>query len=493
MATNTCYSCNSTTLSGVQFCSRCGANVILNQRYQILRILGQGGFGIVYQVFDLKLKRFCAIKVVASTSIKEQQQIENEVNILSRYSIDFSFIPDVYDLWIDQLKTYIVMEFIDGVNLSDTLNQKWATKDVGDFLQIMLGYLSQIHSVGIIHRDIKPTNIIKNGHGKYILIDFGIAKHGSHTQTIIKQAGTPTYASPEQFQGKSTTPCSDLFSLAATAYHLLTGHPPTSVVDRLSGTPLIFLKKSTSNMSPNLEHTLVKMLEINPNARPMNANEALKILTSPLSNRTTYILAKLQSKTTIMSTLITGFFGIIVAILGFAAIILTSQPTPIPPSPIPSSPIPPSPIPPSPIPPSPIPPTMAALTQNAATITSVQQTYNITLNGQVGIKIITNFEVSGHKKDRCLIAAYFFTSKDGVALKDANGMFNDNAGNVAVSQFFNLPYDGTKYTDFELFLPYNELHMSPGEVELGFYIIIFDVNKKEITRTGIYTFFLRQP
>jgi len=260
------------------------AEVLLQERYLIVRKLGEGGFGKVYQAFDQNLNRYVALKEINAISVTHWSLIEHEVAILAHYASDFAFIPHLYDRWKDDalLTAYLVMEYIDGETLEDHLNQTgpWSGEETERFLRAMLRNLVQLHSAGIIHRDLKPANIKLRSNGHYILLDFGIAKQGPSTLTIVNKSGTPAYAPPEQLNGHPSDARTDLYSLAATAYHLLMGYCPTLAFARLQGTPLAPPRKP--GVAVQLEQALVQMLALEPNERPASAKAGLKLLEATL-------------------------------------------------------------------------------------------------------------------------------------------------------------------------------------------------------------------
>lgn len=260
-------------------CAKCGRSLILRGRYRVVRVLGQGGFGVVYAAIDQHVaERQCAVKQVASFSLQSQRQIEAEIQFLARYATRFQFIPDIYDVWSEDGQSFMVMEFIAGDTLNQLMERPWSADTVQHFLTTLLGYLGELHSVGVIHRDIKPNNIIRTPQGRYVLLDFGISKEGNITMTAAR-ALSLDYASLEQFQGQSTDARSDLFSLAATAYHLLTGQPPTRADSRrLNGQPIIAPSQLVPHVPAALERTLLAMLALDPAQRPANAEAVLNLL-----------------------------------------------------------------------------------------------------------------------------------------------------------------------------------------------------------------------
>ena len=273
-----CHYCNAPINADAQACPQCGQPLVLHKHYRLARVLGQGGFGVVYEAQDLRLGRRTAIKAVPTTSLADQQRIEAEAGFLGRYAAQFPFIPDVYDLWSETGRTYLAMEYIDGPTLDQLLAQPWSPAEVAHFLRTILGYLADLHDASVIHRDLKPQNIKRTPQGRYVLLDFGIAKQGSATMTVAR-ALSPEYSPIEQIQGLPTDARSDLYSLGATAYHLLVGKPPLSVVSRITTSGVIELPSQLcSSVPPDMERTLLQMLALNAVERPSDARAALALL-----------------------------------------------------------------------------------------------------------------------------------------------------------------------------------------------------------------------
>ncbi|GIV96473.1 MAG: hypothetical protein KatS3mg057_1130 [Herpetosiphonaceae bacterium] len=281
MAALQCYYCNHPISSSAEHCPSCNRPLLIHGRYQLVGVLGKGGFGVVFEAIDQRLNRRCAVKVISAASLNEQQQIEAEASILSKYASQFPFIPDIYDIWSEASQTYLVMEYIAGHGLDQLLIKPWPVTRVEEFLRALLGHLAQLHAAGIVHRDLKPANIKRTPDGRYLLLDFGIAKQGAVTQTAAK-ALSLDYASPEQIQGRPTDARSDLYSLAATAYHLLTGQPPTRADARLiAGSPVYPPSQLVAGVTPALEGVLMRMLELQVERRPTSAEAAIQMLDAP--------------------------------------------------------------------------------------------------------------------------------------------------------------------------------------------------------------------
>ena len=210
----------------------------LRERYQILRTLGTGGMGAVYEARDLNFPdvvRLCAVKEIGigstqSAEVTQQlQTFEREVNMLA--SLSHPSIPKIYDFFNEDQHSYLVMELIRGQNLETFLTQSAEPLPEGTVIRWaiaicdVLHYLHSRHPEPIVFRDMKPSNVMLNEHGHILLIDFGIAKvfRGEKRGTMI---GTEGYSPPEQYRGMAT-PQGDIYALGATMHHLLSGIDPT--------------------------------------------------------------------------------------------------------------------------------------------------------------------------------------------------------------------------------------------------------------------------
>ena len=273
----TCYKCGVTVGANVRHCKNCGVPLLIEERYRILSDLGSGGFGVVVKVRDLRLDRLCALKVINHARIDQQEQTRIEVDILSKHAQTLRFIPAVYDFWGDKNRSYLVIEFVEGSTLNQARALPWPVDEVEAFLRELLADLHELHSRRIVHRDLKPQNIMRQANGHYMLIDFGISKYGEATMRGAKAASL-NYAPPEQFKG-TTDGRSDLYSLGATAYLLLTGQLIPDAFVRAKGTDIVWPSQLGLTLRPEFERTLQAMLELDPAQRPPGAREALAVLT----------------------------------------------------------------------------------------------------------------------------------------------------------------------------------------------------------------------
>ncbi|WP_019503357.1 serine/threonine-protein kinase [Pleurocapsa sp. PCC 7319] len=211
------------------------AEIIAN-RYQIVNTLGQGGMGTTYAAIDLNSSRRVAIKVVSLRQSNEWKILElfaREAQVLA--SLNHPYIPNYLDYFEldseDDRRFYLVQELVKGKSLAELVEQRWrATEvEVKDIARQVLNILIYLHSLAppVIHRDIKPQNIIRQPDGKVYLVDFG-AVQAVYRNTISiggTFVGTLGYMSPEQLRGK-VVPASDLYSLGCSLLFLLTHRTP---------------------------------------------------------------------------------------------------------------------------------------------------------------------------------------------------------------------------------------------------------------------------
>ncbi|MEM8486250.1 MAG: serine/threonine-protein kinase [Bacteroidota bacterium] len=227
--------------------------------YRILEVLGKGGMGIVYKAEDIALSRTVAIKMIAPDLVSNEtflRRFQSEARALAR--VESPFIVGVHALRKVEENFFIVMEYVDGWTLADEIEQgviEFSRAHV--VLKQMLQAFARAHSVGVIHRDIKPRNIMITKTGRVKVTDFGLAKlrQDDGKSTVTQgMAGTARYMSPEQVLGTTIDQRSDLYSLGMTMYEMLAGVLPFGVEE---GTFTI-LKRI-------VEEDLPSPLEYNPN------------------------------------------------------------------------------------------------------------------------------------------------------------------------------------------------------------------------------------
>ncbi|MBQ8894204.1 MAG: Stk1 family PASTA domain-containing Ser/Thr kinase [Clostridia bacterium] len=204
---------------------------VLNDRYMITEVIGVGGMAYVYKAFDKVCNRVVAVKILKDEFMSDAQfrrRFTNESKAITMLS--HNNIVDVYDVSLEGDSLYIVMEYIDGITLKEYMEKKGAlsSAETIHFVRQILKGLSHAHERGIVHRDIKPHNIILLKDGTIKITDFGIARLTKFdTQTISDMTiGSVHYISPEQASGDRTDERSDIYSVGIILYEMLTGKLP---------------------------------------------------------------------------------------------------------------------------------------------------------------------------------------------------------------------------------------------------------------------------
>ena len=266
--------------------------IILNNRYRIVKQIGQGGFGRAYLAEDThRYRELCVLKEFAPkiesdrALSKAEDLFEREAGIL--YKLKHLQIPQFEALLItrinDRRSLFIVQEYIAGETYWQLLKRqgKLTEAEVIDMVRELLPVLDYIHGSKLIHRDISPDNLIRRElDGKTVLIDFGcvkiaanaVSRSTGHSVTLIGKKG---YSPDEQISRGQAFPCSDLYSLAATAIVLLTGKQPDELYDSHAGK---WDWESQAKVSSNFKKILNKMLAYKPCDRYQSAEEIIKIL-----------------------------------------------------------------------------------------------------------------------------------------------------------------------------------------------------------------------
>jgi serine/threonine protein kinase len=252
---------------------------ILNNRYRIVEILGQGGMGSVYRAVDENLGVEVAVKDNLFTTDEYARQFRREAVILA--NLRHPHLPRVTDHFvIEGQGQYLVMDYIEGEDLRQRMDRTGLLSEddavtIGAAICDALTYLST-RSPSIVHRDIKPGNVKITPQGQIFLVDFGLAKvlQGTQATTTGARAMTPGYSPPEQYGTARTDQRSDIFSLGATLYAALTGAVPEDALARaMDQTELTPIRKHNPKVSRRLAGVIEKSLAAQPDDRYQTAEE----------------------------------------------------------------------------------------------------------------------------------------------------------------------------------------------------------------------------
>ena len=251
----------------------------LDNRYRIVKLLGQGGFGAVYRAWDTRIERACAIKENLETSQEAQRQFLREAKILA--NLTHPNLPRVTDHFIVPGQgQYLVMDYVEGENLEQNLDRSGGAIPEAQALAWVfqvceaLDYLHN-QSPPVIHRDIKPANIKITPQERAVLVDFGIAKvYEANTPTTKgARAITEGYSPYEQYGKGVTDARSDIYALGATFYHLLTGQIPVESVQRFVRDPLVPAEQLNPSISAKTASALRRSMQVDPEQRFQSAAE----------------------------------------------------------------------------------------------------------------------------------------------------------------------------------------------------------------------------
>ena len=246
---------------------------LVRGQYEVRRKIGEGGFSVVYKAYDQRLKRDVAIKVCDPSPEMcfddARKRFHREARTLAK--IENPRVVTIYNYGQRRRRLYFVMEYL-PYSLDDFIEDYFGApvpyEDASHVLKQILEGLTAIHTRGLTHRDVKPSNILIHDDNNVKLADFGIVKDSAEGTTgPHTRIGTPGWMAPEQMWGRRSDPRSDVYSFGLVAYQMLTGYSPEDVES---------IEFSTCNFNQKFSDLLTACTSTDPSSRPTNAKEVLE-------------------------------------------------------------------------------------------------------------------------------------------------------------------------------------------------------------------------
>ncbi len=306
----TCPQCGHEVGDAWLVCAWCGRQLaaaaelpegsrLADGRYQVLRVIGRGGFGITYDVGDRRLQRRVAMKELFPESAVRhgslvltppqgraefraaRDRFLREARVLARFT--HPGIVRVYEVFEEHGTAYLVMELLEGRTLVELLqqaNRPFPEAEVLDVAGRVAAALRPVHAAGVLHRDVTPSNVMMTHHGRIVVIDFGLARDFDQAETRgMTRMVTPGYAPLEQYRDQGHFgPSTDVYGLAATCYRLSTGSVPVSAVERDGGALLPSPRSLNPAISKGVSDAILDGLELEPTHRPQDLDSFLSRL-----------------------------------------------------------------------------------------------------------------------------------------------------------------------------------------------------------------------
>ena len=317
-----CINCFKST-GGEEVCMNCGyiqtdkpkqichlyPRTVLNNRYLIGRVINNGGFGVVYKAYDMRLERVVAIKELLPTQNsmvtrmppsqdvipvnderreifeKLKKRFMKEARVVAQFS-ECNSIVRVFDFFESNNTAYLVMEYLDGMTFRQYIDQNGSKMDFDSALGILMPImqaLKVVHNEGVVHKDVSPDNIFICNDGMVKLIDFGAAQFDnedidadSSSSVILKVGYTP----PEQYRTNTIVkPCSDIYSIGAVFYAVLSGTTPVESIDRIEKDTLQRLSKLGVDVPIYADKAIMKAMALKENSRFKSMDEFIDAVT----------------------------------------------------------------------------------------------------------------------------------------------------------------------------------------------------------------------
>ena len=257
------------------------AGELLAGRYRVVRLLGRGGMGDIYQVEDLKLGQAVALKFLPGWLAADGvglARFHREVRLARQVS--HPNVCRVFDVGEARGLPFLSMEYIDGEDLGTVLKRSGRLppdRALEAARQLGAG-LAAIHDAGVLHRDLKPATVMIDRRGRVRITDFGVAALAGELGGGEPRVGTPAYMAPEQTAGGEVTVRSDVYSLGLVLYEMFSGRRPFRQEDRERASPAMPLSQLVGDMDPGVERTVLRCLEAEPRDRPASALAVVRTL-----------------------------------------------------------------------------------------------------------------------------------------------------------------------------------------------------------------------
>ena len=262
---------------------------VLDNRYKIEKVIGIGGMAVVFKAEDMLMRRSVAVKILKDDIAKDEQSVKRFINESKAVSmLSHPNIVNIYDVSMKNAEKYIVMEYIEGITLKNYMTRKGVLtlREIIGYTEQILRALEHAHAKGIVHRDIKPQNIMLLKNGGIKVTDFGIAKlPNAETVTMTDKAiGTVYYISPEQASGNAIDARSDIYSLGVLMYEMATGKLPFTADTPVSVALMHINEEAPAAREVNeripkgLEQIIAMAMEKDPEMRYQNVTHMMRQL-----------------------------------------------------------------------------------------------------------------------------------------------------------------------------------------------------------------------